>query len=244
MSQELDYSCFKYRLINKRLLDSLVRSVLYFPHHAQLNDPFDCAVDIRRAIDRAIAGGICERPELLKKFRSDEGDIDRFRANVAKLGIGAFSLTQAETLLWSHYSDDHRGVALRYDFPYDYLTGEDRFFGVSRVSYNPNAISVWLSENIGLYEEDHFQLISELLKNALTSKAPAWRYEQEARLITPETGELEIPRKILTHVIFGLQTSREDEALVRSLVEKYYHGVRFGRVVRTEEDFGIAAIEA
>ena len=75
------------------------------------------------------------------------------------------------------------------------------------------------------------------------SKAPALQHEQEARIVRPQTGLFELPRKILTHVIFGLQTSWQDEDLVRSLVEKYYDNVKFGRAVRTNDDFGIGTVE-
>lgn len=243
MSQEPDYCCFKYRPIDKRLLDSLVRSALYFPHHAQLNDPFDCSIDINRAISHAIARGECERVDLLERFANDTEVIDRFRAGVAKFGVGAFSLTSTETLLWSHYADDHRGAVLRYDFPKEYLDNEDRFFGVSAVSYGPNPVSAWLSENITLYDQNHFEFVFGLLKKILMSKAPAWSYEKEARIVTPESGELLIPREMLTHVIFGLQTSDQDQSLIRDIISKYYSDVKFGRIVRTEEDFGLGAIE-
>src|SRR4051812_3511011 len=121
ISQVTDYCCFKYRAIDKRLADQLVNSAMYFPHRTQLNDPFDCNVDIVRALDHAIASGSCKQPELLQRFKQDEAVTQRFSNNVGQLGIGSFSLTNDETLLWSHYADDHRGVALRYDFPMTFL---------------------------------------------------------------------------------------------------------------------------
>lgn len=238
-----DYCCFKYRAIDKRLLAQLVNSEMYFPHRAQLNDPFDCNIDIARALDRAIASGACKNPDLLEKFKRDEEVTQRFKKNVGDLGIGSFSLTNNETLLWSHYADDHRGVALRYDFPLPFLDNEEEILGVSAVSYEPNAVSDWLTENAHLYRDDHREFIIGLLKKVLMSKAPAWRHEEEARIVRPTTGLFALPRDTLMHVIFGLQTSQEDEKLVRSLVERCYDKVKFGRVVRTDDDFGIGTVE-
>ena len=243
ISQMTDYCCFKYRGIDKRLLEQLVHSRMYFPHRAQLNDPFDCNVDILRAVDHAIAQGTCKNPKLLVQFKNDEAVTHRFSENVAKLGIGSFSLTENETLLWSHYANDHRGVVLRYDFPQGFLDDEDNILGVSAVSYEPNSISGWLSENAHLFEENHQEFIIGLLKKVLMSKAPAWKYEQEARIVRPEVGLFDFPRETLTHIIFGLQTSGQDEELIRNLVEKYYTSVRFGRAVRIDDDFGIGTIE-
>ncbi len=243
ISQMTDYCCFKYRGIDKRLLEQLVHSRMYFPYRAQLNDPFDCNVDIIRAIDHAIAKGACKDVALLGRFRRDEAVTQRFSKNVGEMGIGSFSLTENETLLWSHYANDHRGVALRYDFPMSFLNDEDNILGVSAVSYEPNAISDWLAENAHLYSENHQEFITGLLKKVLMSKAPAWSYEQEARIVRPETGLFDFPRETLTHVIFGLQTSQQDEELIRSLIGKYYNSVKFGRAVQTDDDFGIGTVE-
>lgn len=167
----------------------------------------------------------------------------RFSKNVAALGVGSFSLTNSETLLWSHYANDHKGAVMRYGFPMDCLDDEESILGVSMVSYKPNAISDWLVENAHLYEENHQEFITGLLKKVLMSKAPAWSYEQEARIVRPESGPFEVPRSTLTHVIFGLQASKQDEKLVRAVIEKYYDGVGFGRAARTSDDFGIEIIE-
>lgn len=238
-----DYCCFKYRAIDKRLLELLIRSAMYFPHRAQLNDPFDCNVNIVQAIERAIKHGGSGESELLKKLLEDDGDLRRFGENVGKIGVGSFSLSHNETLLWSHYANNHSGVVLRYDFPREYLADEENILGVAGVSYEPNAVSGWLIENACLYKDDHQAFITGLLKKVLMSKSPAWAYEQEARIVRPSSGHYELPRSALTHVIFGLQTSESDEKLVRAVVERYYEKVKFGRAVRTSDDFGISTVE-
>lgn len=243
ISQVTDYCCFKYRPIDKRLLELLIQSEMFFPHRAQLNDPFDCNIDIFRAIEHALARGTCEKPELLQQFRHDEAVAHRFSSNVSRMGIGSFSLSNNETLLWSHYANNHRGVALRYDFPMTFLDDAENILAVSAVSYEANSVSDWLIENAHLYRDDHQEFIIGLLKKVLMSKAPSWSYEQEARIVRPETGLFALPRGTLTHVVFGLQTSKQDETLVRAVVEQYYDEVKFGRAVRTYDDFGIGTVE-
>lgn len=238
-----EYVFFKYRPVNKFLLESLVKSTIYFPNRKQLNDPFDCNVDLVKSVENAIEQSDGQTRDLFRKFLSDENHIERFRNNVASLGIGSFSLTHQETLLWSHYANDHKGVVLRYNWPAEFLDDENRILGVAGVSYEPNAISNWLRENIRLYEENHFEFITGLLKKILMSKAPSWAYEQEARIVRPVSGLFGIPRHVLTHVVFGLQTSQEDESLIRSIVSKYYEGVGFSRAIRTSDDFGIEIVE-
>ena len=51
-----DYVLFKYRKIDKNVLKSLVHSEIFFAGPDRLNDPFDCKVEILKALENAIAG--------------------------------------------------------------------------------------------------------------------------------------------------------------------------------------------
>ena len=234
-----NYCCFKFRSINKNLIDSLIRSCLYFAPRYRLNDPFDSSVDITRAIETAIDLSSASNKLGLLSLRDDPDFVDRFNKAVDGIGICSFSLTLKETLMWSHYADDHRGLALRYDFPMSYLNDEDRFLGVSKAHYESNRVSSWLTENSKDSALDHQGFVMSLLKILLTSKAPAWEYEEESRLFRTETGSFEVPRSMLRSIIFGLRTSPEDIELIRSIVSSYYEEVTFGQATRTEDDFGI-----
>ena len=238
-----NYCCFKYRSIDKRLIEQLINSAMYFPHRSQLNDPFDCNVDIVRAVKKAIKEVPFPNAEILRKFLKDESHHHRFAQGIEKMGIGSFSLSNDETLMWSHYGNDHKGVTLRYDFSEGFLNNENKILGVSKVSYNPNSISDWLRDNADLYRYNHQEFITGLLKIVLMSKAPAWKYEQEARIVIPEFGVLNLPRKSLTHVFFGLQTSEQDRNLIYSIINKYFSDVKFGESKRTDNDFGIQVVE-
>ena len=47
-----DFLCFKFRAINKHLIESLVNPSLYFARPDTLNDPFDCRLDLRGTFKR------------------------------------------------------------------------------------------------------------------------------------------------------------------------------------------------
>ena len=78
----------------------------------------------------------------------------------------------------------------------------------------------------------------------LTSKAPLWSYEEEGRIIRPITGLLEIPKIMLKSVTFGLRTSSADEAIIRKTIGAHYEGIKYQRVVRGSNDFGLSFITA
>lgn len=80
----------------------------------------------------------------------------------AEIGILCFSKEWSNPLLWGHYADKHKGMALGFDVPDDSL---------HPVKYCRNRLPA---------PNDH-QLFSEDVNNLLLTKFSAWRYESEYR---------------------------------------------------------------
>ncbi len=239
------FNCFKFRRVSDHLLDSLENSTLYFSSREGLNDPFDSNIDIE-SIFRRFAEDT--KNKLHTKFGQailkDEKFFQRFHKSMEDFGICSFSIALHETLMWSHYGDEHKGVALEYDFPIGYLDDEDKFLGVSATTYDDNAISAWVADHIILFQYNHYEFVTGLLRKMLTSKAPAWSYEEEGRIIRAITGAFEIPREMLKGVTFGLRTSAKDEEMIRTVVDKNYEDIKYQRVVRGDSDFGLSFVDA
>ena len=87
-----DYIVFKFRAINKNLLASLVNKELYFAEPRCLNDPFDCRVDVLRALDNAILKSSSPSRETLTKLRGMQEFFEKVQADTAKVGVCSFSL--------------------------------------------------------------------------------------------------------------------------------------------------------
>jgi hypothetical protein len=234
------FKCYKYRSINKNLIDSLVNSTLYFASRDKLNDPFDSRVDIAQLIENLLNEEIDdEKKKELESIKSQNEFFIDFENGYKDFGICSLSMEADNTLMWSHYADEHRGVALYFDMPESFLNNPDEILGVSSVKYEDNTISNWLLENAHNFEKDHFEFVTKLLKIVLTAKSPAWHYEKEGRIIRPKAGVYEIPRDILKGIVFGLRTSEKDENLIRSIAGKYYGEIQYSRATRSGSDFGI-----
>ena len=230
----------KYRAINEHLFDSLSNSTLYFSPRENLNDPFDCNIDLRKAIENAIT----ELPEgesnNLKAFLDEDHILERFQNNIDKLGICSFALESENTLMWSHYAGNHTGVCLAYEFPMEFLNDGDVIFGVDQTKYEENGLTDWLVENHELYKTNHYDFITTLLKVFLTAKSPAWQYESEARIIRKEPGSFQIPKEYLKQICFGLNTKEDDKNTIYKIVDETYdHKVTFCQIERIDKDFGI-----
>ena len=243
MSEE--YRLFKFRPVNKYLLYSLVESQIYFSLPRSLNDPFDCQVNIGAAIDRAVHKSNGVARERLQLLRNTSEVARKIQSDIAKFGVCSFGLELKENAMWSHYADNHRGVALMYQVP-PALIDDDRFgvLGISDIDYSDNALSNWLISAAS--SEDEWtpeSVIKALLQKALTVKSATWRRECEVRIIKTEPGPHALPRGCLKQVCFGLRTPEPDRSLIRGLVAHHYDDVVFAEMTSDGTDFGLTAVE-
>jgi len=243
MSESADYRYFKYRTVNKRLIESLVGSHLHFSKPDKLNDPFDCRLDLRGSFFRAGSSATGRRRTWLESaLNQGEKFFETCEQTFANLGICSFSLDLLATLMWSHYADEHRGVCLLYRFPESFfLDAKNNIFGVDKVRYCDDSLTDWLTNDAPM---ELIKFLSEFPKIYLTAKSPAWRYEGEARVIRTDEGLLNIPCGFLEQVCFGLRTPQADIELVMKLATDYCGCKQFCRIVRDQNsDFGITAVE-
>jgi hypothetical protein len=236
-----DYRFYKYRTINNRLFSSLKDGTIYFSHQKDLNDPFDCELDVKKAISNAAVELSEEEGKKLKDLLKRDGEFEKFQANVNKLGIfsSCFEMDENQTLLWSHYADDHKGLCVLYEMPMEFLDDEENILGVSKVTYEQDSLTDWFKALAPNLPVSPYYFITELLKKVLTTKSPPWRYESEVRIIRPTAGSFEIDKSFVKQICFGLQSSDRDIEKIRSIVEKYESKVSLFKAIRGKKDFGI-----
>lgn len=237
---------FKFRAINKHMIDSLVLSRLWCAKPESLNDPFDCQVDIHKSWARATSSATGRQKDWLQSGL-DNPEFLKFAANkLSAVGICSFSLDLCEhtsaSVQWSHYADEHRGVCLLYRFPESFINAPvNKVIGVDKVIYKDNHLTNWLI-NDAPTEQNKF--LVGLATNYFLTKSPAWKYEKEVRLVRQEPGFLNIPWGFLEQVCFGLNTPQTDIELVKKMAIEHCGCKKFCRIIRDEEsDFGIRAVD-
>ena len=229
------YSYFKFRAINKHLVESLATPSWYFSTPAALNDPFDCRLNLKRYLENAVSSTSGRTQLNLRSIIENPGyqDWDQKFQNV---GVCSFSLTPDETLLWSHYADQHRGVCLLYNIPASFLLDKgNRIIGVDKITYGDEKMMECLTTLTG----DAYKFTEVLIKTYLTTKSPSWRYEAEARIIREVDGLLQIPGHFLEQVCFGLRTESVDIDLVTKLARRYCGCLKFSKMARDASNFGL-----
>ena len=236
-----DYSFFKYSKITNHLLSALEEGTIYFSRQRDLNDPFDCELDIEKAINNAANAINDDEVEKLRDLLKLDGEFERFQANINEFGIFSSSLAMDEyqTLLWSHYADNHKGVCVLYEMPMEFLDDEDNILGVTKVAYGQDTLTEWFKTLAPNLPVSHKYLITELLKVVLTAKSPPWQYEGEVRIIRPSSGFFKIDKSFVKQICFGLQSTDEDIEKVKSAIKGYKSKIALYRAIRGGTDFGI-----
>jgi hypothetical protein len=229
------FTLYKFKPINKYLIESLVNRSLYFAKPDTLNDPFDCRVNLKDMLRRATLSSTGERKGFLTSFLDNPQFLENWKSYFDNIGVCAFSRTNADTLLWSHYAEQHRGVCLEYQFrSSSFLTPEFGLTAAGKVNYDTDALSEWM-KNAPM---DQAIFIEGLVHEYLKTKHSAWEYEQEERIIKREHGAYTFPEKILKRVYFGLQTPQADIDHVTKLARDYSGCTSFAQLICDETDFG------
>jgi hypothetical protein len=217
----------------KRLTQLAVEGKAYFSSPRDFNDPFDCLPHFpvpqteeelergkQHLINRMVKAMPDMPPHLIRQKMGDAlSDISRERlvetlnGSVTKtssnMGVFCLSETIDSVLMWSHYSSNHSGVALRFDFRIEPSAGIMPLF---KVKYE------WMRPWLGLFLSDD---IAADIADALATKAAFWGYEQEWRALRVNAARtlVDFNPLVVTGVAFGATCASNAKREITSLLK-------------------------
>jgi hypothetical protein len=172
-STEGSHDCYSFRSVKKHLLDDLIKNEITVSSPKTFNDPVDYPIFsvFRRLYEKNTP--IEEAYRFLK--------IRCFVSNYAVYGKegekkkSVYNNTSAEfknTLMWSHYANDHKGVCVKYKIKGSFLhqNSEEGIFS--------EFIDVDYKDNFKDFRKDSFSS-----NEAFAIKNSCWEYENEVRLL-------------------------------------------------------------
>lgn len=130
-------------------------------------------------------------------------------------------------LMWSHYGDQHNGICIGYSIPAD--------ASVHRVRYDAEPLVKASLVEAMLDGEAEAQ--GQVDEAVLLRKAPAWKYENEWRLIG-DRGAQDSPLE-LCEVVFGLRCPTAVQFTVFRALEKRQQGLGFSTIYRRAGTFDL-----
>jgi hypothetical protein len=235
------------------LADILGRHRIYCSNPNDFNDPWDCKpyFDANLLDDpakRALVAeffisqrkGGAELESMDRRLRTDPTTlklfVDQFSKHYltvipSKWAVYCLTPDPCSTLMWSHYSRNHRGVCLEF--------GVDH----SKFAY---AVGVQYQEEyppFSLHDPESYR------STMLLTKSDDWAYEQEYRLICPRFTDLEehpfimdgnylpIGQTDLKSIILGCQATDATIASAKALAAKHAPAVAVRKATRSPNKY-------
>ena len=210
----------KFRALNENFWKNLVASTVYFSAPRQLNDPYDCQIDLMKAITLANVGRPAPTAALEARWKAF---VEMVTGPAADCGV--FSLSGGdirglqERLIWAHYADNHRGVCVTYEIP-DAFVYQHGQVGCAPVNYGEEVLIEALRRLDWSGKPDFDADVMPVITAFLTTKAKEWEYEKEVRYFSKKSGLVEFDRSWLRQVCFGLNTSSDDRKMVIDAINR------------------------
>ncbi|MDR3611882.1 MAG: DUF2971 domain-containing protein [Ignavibacteriaceae bacterium] len=165
--------------------------------------------------------------------------------------VGVFSLSEDPTnmLMWSHYSDNHKGLAIGFLQTPDSKLSDDKFCRPIIYSDEPNKFDFNKGHIAGLvYSKDEEGSVKSMsyisiddvqVQKALFTKTTVWAYEKEWRYLMPKFGPYDFPAQI-SELVFGLKCSDDDCMKYIDLCKEIGGDIIFKKAVKTKDSTSLS----
>ncbi len=250
----LPNALYKFCGIDKHLRENLRKNQIWFTSANEFNDPFDCKIPFK----------ICENPtefkiliEKLKDwgvFSEDQekeiyNNLDDIKNTVNEslqrisesMGIACFSLNEEDKkkdrslLLWSHYSDSHKGVRLKFDLLDDvlYMFSLDKLMNpiinLRKVDYE-----IDFPDLNYMKDQLNFQI------KLLSTKSQHWNYENEARIFSTKPGPVQFKKEAFSEITFGCNVNINNRNDIIKLIRSCnYPKTKFIQAIKCNDRFAL-----
>ena len=244
---------YKYTRIDnfERMISN---SCILFKNPSLFNDPYDCYPDLI-SFEKVPADF---RQYLIDKFqpslsdakvteiknqlatKSDSEITKIFRDEVfpleqSSLVVTCFSEKYDNLLMWSHYSDSHRGICLGFDLQKLYQNFKKYYPALIKVKYTDQ-----------LERIDYFIEKKKAIINWFRIKSDCWNYEKEVRIVLTNikldsTKQIAIPfdTETINSIYLGTNINRDHENIIRSSVLNKLPKTRIFKMRLKEDSFSL-----
>ena len=256
---------YKYRCWDdddhKRMLEE---REIFFTSPTSFNDPFDCKIgfnffDMDEGVVERKAQRFFERhgqhiskmerlfraDEKLHEFKNDrktEEGREKFISNFwrrIEANTAVFSLSEIrhDILMWSHYSDKHKG----------YCVGFDKEKLIEAIySFSTSDIVFW--DSAVTYQPDYPKEIVEGVPNEnpdwsviLITKALQWEYEREYRFILNggTNQQIVLPDGVISEVLIGALANETTRKEIEEVVQSSNSGIKLFQARLAKDKFAL-----
>ncbi|MCO5268971.1 MAG: DUF2971 domain-containing protein [Brumimicrobium sp.] len=225
---------YRFRQLDDKFNGILENSAMWFSRPNSFNDPFDCTANLEHDYPQNTVIKWFEKQgmsiEELKDCSITEKQLKEIiestvQENISKSYVCCFAEKNDNLLMWSHYTNGHTGVCLKFD-----ITEDTDFFCTP--------IHVNYSESYP--KENYIKNENKTINSILTTKAIDWQYEKEIRVIKPSSNQNKFTFKktALREIIFGCKTEPQKINEIIDLVNKSgFSHVKFSQAIMDSNEY-------
>ena len=209
---------YKYRSLDDNSLEFTKRILshreLYFSCPLDLNDPFEGHFSFNKERLQEtvpeLVDGVEKISEQTKRKLKIIHQLQEIRLKVRReflqnIGIISFSARYDSPLMWSHYTNSHKGICIEID--------QDVLIKTMKIGTLP----VKYADDCLVAEHDDMESMQDAMVKSIYHKSKDWEYEKEWRAIRFQgKGTVVIPSESITGVILG---SRIDEEIGQEIID-------------------------
>ncbi len=256
---DLPSALYKYQSFNFRSINNLKNAQIFFSRPKDFNDPFDCSLiaesfkyndkDIINFYNHSNSSESFFQQKITPKpnmtVKSIENVPDGFKnmvdkglkefaqekdhQNLYNKGCCCFSELKNNLLMWSHYTDGHKGFCLEFDTSFKPF---DKALKVKYSAFFPkiNPIDIVIQRKT---------FDSRILVPLLT-KFTCWNYEKEWRIFHHESRKLyKYEAEAIKAAYFGVAAKNPDIKTICLILQNQNPNVRFFKAVKSKNKFKI-----
>lgn len=199
---------YKYYTLNEFTEKVIIENSIWFGSAKDFNDPFDCQLvclsnyeknDILEYVNYNVKTN-SDKKIILDQIKRNPNSFnktvqDKISEHSNKTGITCFTTTNSNILMWSHYTNKHQGICLKFDL----LKSLETFTVPIKVLYKADYPKF-----------NYLKNQKDLLEFMFQTKSEHWSYEEEYRVIKPKTGTYNFDKKSLVEITFGANCKDEE----------------------------------
>jgi hypothetical protein len=265
----MKHKYYKYRPLYQpdKQVDPFTQSIfkaaeVYFSEPCSFNDPFDCNLKLHnndssdeeweayfRYIIQKTPSMIDNIEDLISRKRWREelilstGTTDPTCRKIYKeSSVFCLSRKGNSIPMFSHYADDHKGIAIEFEFSDLEVPAGIEYLKAGKVITQDNCVvfdDVIYSESFPELNSHRLINSEEIVTNLIFTKHIDWKYEKEFRIfrLGVPASPVKYEKALLTRIVFGCRTTASDVELVKSWIADWPTNVALSKATMSSFEF-------
>jgi hypothetical protein len=146
-------------------------------------------------------------------------------------------------LMWSHYTQDHRGAVLEFDYDEQ---KDSPFKKAERVIYSKTMPRLMNEKEMVQFLSGQWRMdANKIMHDSIFVKADDWSYEKEWRIWLPGRDpdrdfiDISFDQEELVGIYFGCRMSKQDRTVLRDALKKHFPNASASQARKSAREFSL-----